>query len=77
MSAGHPRSKSYYKRKAKENWWLWRLVFPPGDIKSSITYREASEMEQEEIMEANAALELRIEEAKKNRTKKKKRGGRK
>jgi len=50
-------------------------VFPPGDINSSITYREASEMEQEEIMEANAALELRIKEA--NRPKKKKRGGRK
>ena len=53
-------------------------MVPPGDINSSITYREASEMEQEEIMEANAALELRIEEAKKNRPKKKKkRGGRK
>ena len=53
-------------------------MIPPGDINSSITYREASEMEQEEIMEANAALDLRIEEAKKNRPKKKKkRGGRK
>lgn len=56
---------------------MWRLVFPPGDLRSSITYREALNMEDDEIMEANAALDLRIEQAKKNAPKKpKKRRGR-
>jgi len=52
---------------------LWRLVFPPGDIQCGITYQEAVSMDADEIMEANAALDLRIEQVNKERAKTNKR----
>lgn len=71
-SEGQQKSKSYYRQKARENWWFWRLVLS----ESGITYLDACEMDMEEIMEANAALDIKIEQQKKGVKKGRKKGGR-
>jgi hypothetical protein len=51
------------KSKAKNNWEFWRLILDGG-----IGYTDASNMDYEEISEANAALDIYIE--KQNKPKK-------
>jgi len=43
---------------ARENWWFWRLVL--SDI--GITYSDACRMSDDEIGEANAALDIMREQ---------------
>ena len=75
-SEGQQKSKSYYRQKARGNWWFWRLVVS----ESGITYRDARNMDMEDILEANAALDIKIEQQKKEMQKAKsnrrKKGGR-
>ncbi len=71
-SGGPPRSKSYYRQKARDNWWLWRLVLSEGGI----GFHDAAKMDKEDIMEANAAMDIKIEQQKKEMKKGKRKGGR-
>jgi len=75
-SEGQQKSKNYYRQKARDNWWFWRLVLS----ESGITYRDARNMDMEDILEANAALDIKIEQQKKEMQKAKsnrrKKGGR-
>lgn len=50
------RTKSDYREIAKQQWFFWRLI-----MDEKITYTEASQMDWDELMEANAALDLYIE----------------
>lgn len=69
-SSNH-RNKDYYRKKAKENWDRWRLLV--NDM-SHFTYSEVFlQMTDEEVMEANGALDIAIEELKKQQAKIKKR----
>lgn len=45
-----------YQTKAKNNWAFWRLV-----LDGNINYSDALKMDIEEIEEANAALDILIE----------------
>ena len=56
------RSRSEYRQLARKNWWFWRLVLSD----TGITYADASRMSDEEIEEANAALDLLQEQMSKN-----------
>jgi len=71
-SGGQQKSKSYYRQKARENWWFWRLILSD----TGITYQDACKMDTEDIMEANAALDIKIEQQKKEVKKGRKKGGR-
>ena len=48
------------REKAQNNWAFWRLV-----LDGNISYSDACQMDIEEIMEANAALDILIEHMKK------------
>lgn len=64
------KSKKYYREKAKENWDRWRLVI--SDM-CNISYTEAFlQMNDEEVMEANGALDIMTDQIKKEINKKKK-----
>jgi len=63
-----PKSNRYYREKAKKRGLMWRLV-----IEKIIDYETALEMTLDEIYEANAALDIHIE----NVNKANKKGGRK
>ncbi|MEW9702824.1 hypothetical protein [Paenibacillus sp. SI8] len=52
-------------RRAKENWLMWRLLL--SDM--SVTYSDVSQMDHDDLMEANAALDIHIESQKKKATK--------
>jgi hypothetical protein len=43
--------RSYFKQIVDSNWWFWRPI-----VHEILSYSEASRMNQQEIMEANAAL---------------------
>ncbi|MEQ6856069.1 hypothetical protein AAHH17_16435 [Lysinibacillus capsici] len=64
----NPLPKRVYKKRAKEHWLMWRLV-----MEEKIDYATASTMTLDEILEANAALDIHIE----NVNKANKKGGRK
>jgi hypothetical protein len=57
------------REKAQNNWQFWRLI-----LDGNISYSDAMQMDIEEIMEANAALDLYVEKLKKQ-TQKGKKGG--
>ncbi|KZR58973.1 hypothetical protein [Pseudobacillus badius] len=63
-----PKSNRFYRQKAKEHWLMWRLV-----MEKVIDYATASVMTLDELLEANAALDIHIE----NINKANKKGGRK
>ena len=63
-----PKSNRYYRDKAKKRGLMWRLV-----IQKIIDYETVLEMTLDEIYEANAALDIHIE----NVNKANKKGGRK
>ena len=55
-------SKSQARERAINNWSLWRLLL--SDM--SITYSDLDNMEPDDVAEANAALDIHIEQQKKN-----------
>lgn len=57
------------REKAQSNWSFWRLV-----LDGNVSYGDALKMDADEIMEANAALDIFIEQIKKQ-SKKGKKGG--
>jgi hypothetical protein len=60
-------SKKKAKERARENWDQWRLLL--SDM--GISYSDLDNMDQDDIAEANAALDLHIEATKKaNKNKK-------
>lgn len=60
-------SKKRAKERARENWDYWRLLL--SDM--GITYSDLDNMDQDDIAEANAALDIHIEQLnKKNKNKK-------
>ncbi|NYV68130.1 hypothetical protein HYI36_22900 [Bacillus sp. Gen3] len=63
-----PKSNRYYRQRAKERGLMWRLV-----LEKIIDYETVLEMTLDEIFEANAALDIHIE----NANKANKKGGRK
>ncbi|GAC40861.1 hypothetical protein [Paenibacillus popilliae] len=54
-------SKHEAKERARRNWAQWRLLL--SDI--SITYSDLNLMDDDDIMEANAALDIHMEVLKK------------
>ncbi|ETT45219.1 hypothetical protein C162_21823 [Paenibacillus sp. FSL R7-269] len=59
-------SKKKAKERARENWDHWRLLL--SDM--GITYSDLDNMDQDDIAEANAALDIHIEQMNKNKSKK-------
>ncbi|GGF77223.1 hypothetical protein GCM10010912_22890 [Paenibacillus albidus] len=51
-------SRAEATRRAKENWSMWRLLL--SDM--GITYTELDNMDQDDLAEANAALDIHIEQ---------------
>jgi hypothetical protein len=57
-------TKTEAKERAQRNWAMWRLLLS----EMNITYSELNQMDQDDLAEANAALDLHlaaIEKAKK------------
>ena len=54
-----PFADQIYKRKAEENKLFWRLV-----LENVVTYTELNSMDWDEVLEANAALDLYAAEQK-------------
>ncbi|WP_036690216.1 hypothetical protein [Paenibacillus tyrfis] len=50
-------SKQEARRRAEENWPIWRLLL--SDM--NITYGDLDRMDQDDIAEANAALDIHLE----------------
>lgn len=59
-------SKAEARRKAKENWLMWRLML--SDMK--ISYSDLDKMDNDDLAEANAALDIYMEYQKKEMNKK-------
>lgn len=62
-------TKSEARQRAERNWGMWRLLL--SDM--NITYSELNQMDQDDLAEANAALDMYIEMMEKNMEKSKKR----
>lgn len=58
-------SRAEAESRAKEHWRYWRLLL--SDI--NISYSDLNQMDEEDIAEANAALDIYIKEQNKNRPK--------
>ncbi|TDF92165.1 hypothetical protein [Paenibacillus piri] len=52
-----PITRIEARRRAEKNWAMWRLLL--SDM--SITYSELNQMDQDDLAEANAALDIYIE----------------
>lgn len=61
------KRKAQARERAQKNWALWRLLL--SDM--GITYSDLDNMDQDDIEEANAALDIHIEQQEKNRKNKK------
>lgn len=48
--------RSIFAVAAKRNWWFWRPV-----VNGVLTYSEADEMSMTDLLEANAALDIKIQ----------------
>lgn len=59
-------SKKEAKKRARSNWSQWRLLL--SDM--GITYNDLNSMDDDDIAEANAALDLHIEQTNKANKKK-------
>jgi hypothetical protein len=59
-------TKREAKERAQRNWAMWRLLL--SDM--NITYSELNQMDQDDLAEANAALDLHLEVIKKAQGKK-------
>ncbi|MNC31787.1 hypothetical protein D3C75_801210 [compost metagenome] len=62
-----PITKTEARRKALDNWSFWRLLL--SDM--GITYSDLDNMTADDIAEANAALDIHIEQIKKQNKDKK------
>ncbi len=51
-----PISRTEAERRARERWAMWRLLL--SDM--NITYSELNEMDDDDLAEANAALDIHI-----------------
>jgi hypothetical protein len=51
--------RGFFRKEANSNWWFWRPI-----LSGALTYTEASEMDQYEIMECNAAIDKKIRDEK-------------
>ncbi|QCT03288.1 hypothetical protein E6C60_2576 [Paenibacillus algicola] len=54
-------SRQEAAKRAKENWPMWRLLL--SDM--NISYSDLDKMDHDDIMEANAALDIYLEQQKK------------
>lgn len=52
-----PKSQAFYRKESKDKWMFWRLI-----VERVIPYETAIKMELDEIYEANAALDILIEQ---------------
>lgn len=59
-------SKNEAERRARANWGLWRLLL--SDM--NITYSDLDKMDDDDIAEANAALDIHLEEMERQKNKK-------
>ncbi|OPA77514.1 hypothetical protein BVG16_13765 [Paenibacillus selenitireducens] len=59
-------SKKEAKRRAKERWFQWRILL--SDM--NITYADLMLMDDDDLAEANAALDIHIEQQQKEMNKK-------
>jgi len=59
-------SKAEAERRARERWPMWRLLL--SDM--NITYSDLDRMDFDDIMEANAALDIHIKQQQKDQQKK-------
>ncbi|TPG84958.1 hypothetical protein EEL32_15045 [Brevibacillus laterosporus] len=59
-------SKKEAEKRARERWLYWRLLL--SDV--NITYADLDRMDEDDIAEANAALDIHIKQQKKERDKK-------
>ncbi|WP_148089722.1 hypothetical protein [Paenibacillus xylanexedens] len=59
-------TKKVAKDRAKRNWLMWRLLL--SDM--SITYSDLNNMDEDDLLEANAALDIHIEQMNKQTKKK-------
>lgn len=59
-------SKAEAERRANERWPMWRLLL--SDM--NITYSDLDRMDFDDIMEANAALDIHIKQQQKDQQKK-------
>lgn len=62
---GKPMRKSRLKQRARDNWSLWRLIFGSEGAISYQTVFGKSYMTPQDIIEANYALDMKIEAEKK------------
>lgn len=60
-------TKQEAEKRAKRNWMMWRLLL--SDM--SITYSDLNNMDDDDLLEANAALDIHIEQQKKKNEKRK------
>lgn len=60
------KRKDKARERAQKNWALWRLLL--SDM--GITYSDLDNMDPDDIEEANAALDIHIEQQEKNKNKK-------
>ncbi|WP_289142920.1 hypothetical protein [uncultured Brevibacillus sp.] len=58
-------SKQEARKRARERWSYWRLLL--SDIK--ISYSDLNSMDDDDIAEANAALDIHMEQQEKNKNK--------
>jgi hypothetical protein len=61
-----PISKKQAKERARQNWPQWRLLL--SDM--SITYSDLALMDDDDLAEANAALDIHIEQQRKQEKRK-------
>lgn len=55
-------SKQEAEKRVRENWKMWRLLL--SDL--NISYSDLDRMDYDDIMEANAALDIHLEQQKKD-----------
>lgn len=66
---GKVDEREFYRERARANWLHWRLVLPYG-----IKYGDMRNMDYDELMEANAALDIYIEKEEERMNEASKRG---
>lgn len=62
MSFGAKKTKTQIKKAAKNKWCLWRLVLSDCGLDYNTVFNQ---MTPDEILEANAALDMKIEQERK------------
>ena len=65
MTTKPSKPKPYYKKKAHDNWPMYRLV-----MSGKFSFSEVVTMDVDTLLEANAALDIHIEQENKRNNKK-------